>query len=220
MKPINNNTTRVWLVEDNVIFAEGVQWVVDSLEDMACTGRFISVEAAFAALDEGLPPDVILLDVQLPGMDGIAALRIFRERVPEVKVIILTVFDAADKIFRAVCAGASGYILKSAGIDRIGESIRQVMDGGASMTPAVAMKVLDAFTRMEQPRAGTDDYHLTPREREILGLLADGLVKKEIADVLNIGVSTVSTHLERVYTKLHVSTNTGAVAKALREKII
>lgn len=134
-------------------------------------------------------------------------------------MIILTVFDAADKIFRAVCAGASGYILKSAGIDRIGEAIRQVMDGGASMTPAVAMKVLDAFTRMEQPRAGTD-YRLTLREREILGLLADGLVKKEIADVLSIGVSSVSTHLERVYTKLHVSTNTGAVAKALREKII
>ena len=221
MKPTSNNTTRVWLVEDNAIFSEGVQWVVDSLADMACTGRFTSVEAAFTALDEGPPPDVILLDVQLPGMDGIAALGTFRERAPEAKVIILTVFDAADKIFRAVCAGASGYILKSSGIDRIGESIRQVMNGGASMTPAVAMKVLDAFARMEPPaQAGTDDYNLTPREREILGLLADGLVKKEIADALGIGVSTVSTHLERVYVKLHVSTNTGAVAKALREGII
>jgi DNA-binding NarL/FixJ family response regulator len=159
---------------------------------MACTGRFISVQAAFTTLDEGSPPDVILLDVQLPGMDGIAALRIFRERAPEVKVIILTVFDAADKIFRAVCAGASGYILKSAGIDRIGESIRQVMDGGTSMTPAVAMKVLDAFTRMEPPRAGTDDYHLTSREREILSLLADSLVKKEIADVLTGTWSSVT----------------------------
>lgn len=220
MNPTINNPTRVWLVEDNAIFAEGVQWVVDNLEDMACTGRFISAEAAFTALDEGPPPDVILLDVQLPGMDGIDALGTFRERAPEAKVIILTVFDAADKIFRAVCAGASGYILKSAGIDRIGESIRQVMDGGASMTPAVAMKVLDAFTRMERPQAGPDDYNLTPREREILGLLADGLAKKEIAEVLNLGISTVSTHLERVYVKLHVNTNTGAVAKALREGII
>jgi DNA-binding NarL/FixJ family response regulator len=220
MKPTIDNTTRVWLVEDNAMFADGVGWVVDSLEDMACTGRFISAEAAFAALDEGPPPDVILLDVQLPGMDGIAALGTFRERAPKAKVIILTVFDAADKIFRAVCAGASGYILKSSGIDRIGESIRQVMAGGASMTPAVAMKVLDAFTRMERPPAGTDAYHLTPREHKILGLLADGLVKKEIAAVLNIGISTVSTHLERVYEKLHVNTNTGAVGKALREGLI
>lgn len=220
MKPTTDNTTRVWLVEDNTMFADGVGWVVDSLEDMACTGRFISAEAAFNALDEAPPPDVILLDVQLPGMDGIAALGTFRERAPKAKVIILTVFDAADKIFRAVCAGASGYILKSSGIDRIGESIRQVMAGGASMTPAVAMKVLDAFTRMERPPAGTDAYHLTPREHEILGLLADGLVKKEIAAVLNIGISTVSTHLERVYEKLHVNTNTGAVGKALREGLI
>jgi DNA-binding NarL/FixJ family response regulator len=220
MKPTNDKTIRVWVVEDNTMFAEGVQWVIDSREDTACTGCFTSAEEAFTALDSPPPPDVILLDVQLPGMDGIAALGTFRERAPEAKVVILTAFDDADKIFRAVCAGASGYILKSSGIDRIGESIRQVMDGGASMSPAVAMKVLDAFARIEPAQTDTDDYHLTPREVGILRLLADGLVKKEIADALDIGVSTVSTHMQRVYAKLHVNTNTGAVAKALREGII
>jgi DNA-binding NarL/FixJ family response regulator len=220
MEPVNRKTIRVWLVEDSAMFAEGVRWVVDSVEDMTCSGFFRSVEEAFSELDEGPLPDVILLDVQLPGMDGIAAVAVFRQRAPQAKVIILTAFDDADKIFRAACAGASGYILKSSGIDRIDESIRQVLDGGASMSPGVAMKVLEAFARIEPARTDSDEYNLTPREIEILRLLADGLVKKEIASSLGLGLSTVSTHLERVYVKLHVNTNTGAVAKALRKGII
>lgn len=222
MKPTTNHPISVWLVEDNPMFATGVQRVIDSLEGMACTGRFRCAEQAFAALDESALPDVILLDVLLPGIDGITALATFRHRAPDSRVVILTVFDDAEKIFRAVCAGASGYILKSSDIDQIGEAIRQVMEGGAPMTPEVARKVLDAFARIEPPRgAGSaEDYQLTPRERDILRLLADGLVKKEIAAALKISVNTVSTHMQRVYDKLHVGTNTGAVAKALREGII
>jgi len=221
MKKLSESTrTSVWLVEDNAVFSRSVERVVNSFERMECTGRFNSVEAAFAKLEDAPPPDVILLDVHLPGMDGFAALGIFRERAPDAKVIILTVFDDADKIFRAVCAGASGYVLKSSRIDQIGEAIRQVREGGAPMTPGVAKKVLDAFAQQEQGRQRSIDYHLTDREREILRLLADGLLKKEIADLLDISVHTVSTHLRAVYVKLHVSTNTGAVAKALREGII
>ena len=220
MKTKDENCTHVWLVEDHAVFSKGVERVVNGLDDMDCTGRFNSVEAAFAALDDNPPPDVILLDVQLPGMDGITALGTFRERAPEARVIILTVFDDSDKIFAAVCAGASGYILKDSRTDQIGEAIRQVVAGGAPMTPEVAKKVLDAFARLEPSTPPTEDYHLTLREREILRLLADGLLKKEIADQLGLSTSTVSGHLQRVYSKLHVSTNTGAVAKALREKII
>lgn len=210
----------MWLIEDNALFATGVQRVVASLEGMTCSARFSSVEQAFAALKAGPPPDVILLDVQLPGLDGISALTTFKARAPRSRVIILTVFDDADKIFRAVCAGASGYILKSSGIDQIGEAIWQVMEGGAPMTPEVARKVLDAFAMTGQASDVANAYNLTPRECEILRLMADGLVKKEIGKVLGISVHTVSTHLQRVYEKLHVSTNTGAVAKALRERLI
>jgi DNA-binding NarL/FixJ family response regulator len=187
---------------------------------MICDGSFDSAESSFAALHDNPAPDVILLDVQLPGIDGIAALGKFKEVAPDTRVIILTVFDDAAKIFRAVCAGASGYVLKASGTDKIGDSIRQVMRGGAPMTPEVAKKVLDAFANSDLMPGTEGDYGLTAREQEILRLLAEGMLKKEIADALSISVNTVSTHLRRVYDKLHVNTNTGAVAKALREGII
>jgi DNA-binding NarL/FixJ family response regulator len=214
--------TEIWLVEDNEIFATGVQRAIDRLDGMICSGKYQSVEKAFDALESGKKPDVILLDVQLPGMDGITALAHLKAKAPKAQIVILTVFDDADKIFRAVCAGASGYILKSSTGAQIGEAIRQVIGGGAPMTPEVARKVLDTFAERQSggDSQGTDAYDLTSRHRDILRLMADGLVKKEIADVLNISVNTVSTHMQRVYEKLHVTTNTGAVAKALREKLI
>ena len=214
--------TQIWLVEDNEIFATGVQRTIDRMDGMMCGGKYKSVEEAFAALECGKKPALILLEVQLPVMDGISALSHFKSKAPEARVVILTVFDDADKIFRAVCAGASGYILKSSTGAQISEAIKQVLDGGAPMTPEVARKVLDSFARQNGNSAdpANNDYDITPRQRDILRLMADGLVKKEIAESLDISVNTVSTHMQRVYEKLHVTTNTGAVAKALREKLI
>ena len=218
------NETEIWLVEDNQIFATGVQRVLNHMDDMKCGGHYNSVEKAFAALESGRKPDVILLDVQLPGMDGISALSHFKGMAPEAKIVILTVIDDAEKIFRAVCAGASGYMLKSSSSAQIAEAIKQVIDGGAPMTPEVARKVLDTLADNEDQKDKKDKkdaaYDVTPRQRDILRLMADGLVKKEIADALNISVNTVSTHMQRVYERLHVTTNTGAVAKALRKKLI
>jgi len=216
----NKKPLSVWLVEDNIIFATGVERIVGAIDGMTCTGNFRSVESAFDAMKQDALPDVILLDVQLPGMDGITALSTFKAQAPRAQIIILTVFDDSEKIFRAVCAGASGYILKSSGTEQIGDAIRQVIDGGAPMTPGVARKVLAAFATLKPTSGAESEYNLTPRECDILRLMADGLVKKEIGDALDISVNTVSTHLQRVYDKLHVTTNTGAVAKALRENLI
>ena len=212
----------IWLIEDNEIFATGVQRAIDRMDGMRCGGKHKSVEDAIVALDAGKTPDVILLDVQLPGMDGITGLSHLKAKAPLAQVVILTVFDDADKIFKAVCAGASGYILKSSSVEQVSEAIEQVIDGGAPMTPEVARKVLDAFAKQGSKEDSQEEnpYDITPRQRDILRLMAEGLVKKEIADQLDISVNTVSTHMQRVYEKLHVTTNTGAVAKALREKLI
>jgi DNA-binding NarL/FixJ family response regulator len=217
-----NKEKNIWLVEDNRIFATGVQRSVDRMDGLTCGGNFRSVELALDGMKSGELPDVILLDVQLPGMDGITAISHLKELAPLSQIVILTVFDDADKIFRAVCAGASGYILKTSTGEQIGDAIRQVMDGGSPMTPEVARKVLDAFAKagMDKGQKEENDYDITDRQREILSLMAEGMVKKEIGEALGISVHTVSTHMQRVYDKLHVTTNTGAVAKALRERLI
>ena len=220
MNETKDPTIRVWLVEDHAMFRTGVQRGVDSLPDMDCCQCFSTAEEAIAALDPQSAPEVILLDVQLPGMDGITALREFKTRAPRSRVVILTVFDDGDKIFQAVCAGAMGYVLKSAGIEQIGEAIRQVMTGGAPMTPGVARKVLNAFARIEPLIGESENYRLTEREREVLALMADGMIKKEIANRAGLSIHTVSTHIRHIYDKLQVTTNTAAVAKALRERII
>jgi DNA-binding NarL/FixJ family response regulator len=189
---------------------------------MRCERDFGSFEESQMALG-GKPPDVLLLDVGLPGINGIEALAHIHQIAPSTRAVILTVFDDAEKIFQAICAGASGYLLKTSAIDEIADAIRQVMEGGAPMTPKVAKMVIDLFGKMGKTRrqpTGSDDYDLTPREKDILELMVEGLIKKEIADRLDLSVHTVSTHLRSVYEKLHVNTNTGAVAKAIREGII
>lgn len=211
---------RIWLIEDNDAFRRTVARAINQLDGMTCNRGFGSFEESQKALRNG-PPDVLLLDVGLPGINGIEALSHIQKLAPETRVVILTVFDDPEKIFHAICAGASGYLLKTAKIEEIAAAIRQVMEGGAPMTPKVAKKVIDLFGRMGKARhQATDDYDLTPREKDILELMVEGLIKKEIADRLDISVHTVSTHLRSVYEKLHVNTNTGAVAKAIREGLI
>ncbi|MEM7012395.1 MAG: response regulator transcription factor [Verrucomicrobiota bacterium] len=211
---------RIWLIEDNDPFRGAVARAINRLDGMRCDRDFGSFEDSQMAM-KGTAPDVLLLDVGLPGLNGIEALAEIQKLAPDTRVVILTVFDDADKIFQAICAGASGYLLKTSGMDEIADAIRQVMEGGAPMTPKVAKMVIDLFGKMGGRRsAPTEDYDLTPREKDILELMVAGLIKKEIADRLDISVHTVSTHLRSVYEKLHVNTNTGAVAKAIREGII
>ena len=206
----------VWLVEDNHTFRNTVARVLSEVEGVECSQHFANAEDALEALVGGAVPDVILLDVELPGKSGIQAVSQIKSISPSTRVVMLTVFDDHEKVFKAICAGASGYLLKTSPIEGIVESVHEALDGGAPMTPRVAKSVLDMFARLSRPR---QDYGLTRQEQKILELMAQGLIKKEIAGRLALSYHTVDTHLRNIYAKLHVHTRTGAVAKALQEKL-
>ena len=211
----------VWLVEDNEVYRRGLARAIDSAPGMSCGGEFDCAEAALEALNVRPAPEVILLDVGLPGIDGLAALERIRELAPESRVVILTVFNDSDKIFKAVCCGANGYLLKTDSTDAVVNAVRQAAEGGAPMGAEVAARVLTLFAKLAKSnRAQAEDYGLSPREKEVLGQMAEGLVKKEIATALGVSVHTVTNHIRSIYAKLHVNTNTGAVAKAIREGLV
>lgn len=206
----------VWLIEDNHVFRRTVSRVLNDQPEMECPQAFANAEDALDALMGGAVPDVVLVDVQLPGMNGIEAVKTIKSISPATRVVMLTAFDDSDKIFRAICAGASGYLLKTSPIENIVESIHQALAGGAPLTPQVAQSVLKMFASFAQP---VHDYGLTEREQRILELMTQGFIKKEIADRLDVSYHTVDPHLRNIYTKLHVHSRTGAVAKALKEKL-
>ncbi len=217
----NPETITVWLVEDNEIYRRGLARAIDSAEGLQCPEAYPDAESALATIAAGSSPDVILLDVGLPGMDGLSALKEFTKVAPDTRIVLLTVFNDTDKIFDAVCAGANGYLLKTAPTEQVLSAVRQAAAGAAPMDPDVAERVLKLCNQMAETKpAQTEDYGLSDREKQILEQMAQGLVNKEIADVLDISPHTVVNHLRSIYAKLHVNTNTGAVAKAIREGLV
>ncbi len=218
MKTNDSTALKIWAVEDNAAYRSALAFVFKKAGDLNLQ-TFSNAEDALAALRGAAPPDAVLLDVQLPGMDGISAISRFKELAPEVCIVMLTVFEDSEKVFRALCAGASGYLLKTLPAERIVEAVREAAAGGAPMSPGVAKAVLGRFVQLAAPGQG-GDYDLSDREREVLELMTQGLIKKEIADRLGLSFHTVNTHLRNIYTKLHVGTRGAAVAKALKERLI
>lgn len=219
MSEAENNIT-VWLVEDSEVYRHGLVRAIASADGMSCPRAFADAESALKAI-QTTQPDVILLDVGLPGMDGLSALKQIAKITPETRTVLLTVFNDTDKIFDAVCAGANGYLLKTASTEQVLSAIRQAAGGGAPMDPDVAERVLQLFNQLAQAKpTQPDDYGLSDREKQILEQMAQGLVNKEIAEVLEISPHTVVNHMRSIYSKLHVNTNTGAVAKAIREGLV
>jgi DNA-binding NarL/FixJ family response regulator len=175
------------------------------------------MEEALAQL-EPAAVDVILTDLGLPGMSGTEGIRILRERAPDVPILALTVYDDQDEVFDALCAGASGYLLKNTPPERLLESLREVAAGGAPMSPEVARRVIDLFREIRPPSRGT--CHLTPQETELLKLLVEGHHYKTAADAMGISVNTVAFHVKNVYAKLQVHSKSEAVARALRDGLV
>ena len=207
----------LWLIEDNDTYRDTIVALVDSTEGMHCTHACQSCEKALKALEDDFAPEIILMDIGLPGMSGIEGLARIKAISPSTGLIMLTVFDDEKQIFEAICAGASGYLLKSAQPHEIVEAVRQVLAGGAPMNARIARKVLDMFSRLSIPMG---EYGLTGREKEILHLMVDGLTAKGIAEKLFLSIRTVDTHVKNIYTKLHVHSRSGAVAKAFRERLL
>lgn len=208
----------VWLIEDHAEFRRMVAWQINQIEDLHCARDFATCEDALAALQQEPPPQVILCDVGLPGMNGIDGIRAIKALSPATYIIMLTVHDDHHKVFGAICAGASGYLLKDASEETVTAAIHDVLNGGAPMNPRVARLVLEKFAH--QNTAPRDHYGLSPREKEILELMVKGLIKKEIADLLGVSFHTVNNQLRSIYEKLHVHTRGGAVAKALNERLL
>ena len=207
----------LWLVEDNDTFRSSLARALEKTGDFRCAGSHSSCEAALAAARREPAPQVILLDVGLPGMDGIAGLRLFRQALPETQFLILTVFEDDDKIFRAVCAGASGYLLKSEPVAHVITAIEQAIAGGSPMNPRVASRVLAMFAKLAPVKK---DYGLTPREQSVLKAMADGLARKQIADATGLNPHTADYVTRSVFRKLHVNCATAAVSLAVRERLI
>jgi len=208
----------VWVVEDSALFRETLGELLQKSARLRCSRVFADGESALAALREGKElPRVILMDLGLPGMSGIECTRAIRKRSPAIPIIMLTVHQSNDRIFQAICAGASGYLLKSETSEEILRGVEIALDGGGAIDAQIARRVLEMFSKMVTPQA---DYGLSEREREILELLVAGHTKSQIANRLNLSPHTIDGHVRNIYTKLHVNNRSGAVAKALKEHLL
>jgi DNA-binding NarL/FixJ family response regulator len=210
-------TVRVAIIEDLREVREGLVALLNGTTGFRCVSSFRTMEDALAGIADSTP-DVILTDIGLPGMNGIEGTRLLRDRLPRAHILALSVYDDDDNVFNAICAGASGYLLKNTPPVRLLESLREVADGGAPMSPEVARRVVAVFREYRPPERAS--YRLTPQETELLKLMVEGHHYKTAARELGISTNTVSFHLKHIYEKLQVHSKTEAVAKALRERLI
>jgi DNA-binding NarL/FixJ family response regulator len=207
----------VSIVEDDDRVRENLGRLIDGSEGFRCASRHADAEVALEELP-GARPDVVLMDINLPGMSGVECVSRLKEKLPDVQVIMLTVYENTEHIFNALAAGASGYLLKQTPPDELLDAIREVHRGGSPMSGHIARKVVQWFQKPAPPQEQSGKAeNLTPREQEVLELLAQGFLYKEIADALGISFDTVHTHVRRIYEKLHVRSRTEAVARHLAQ---
>ena len=207
----------VTIVEDHPEFREYLAALIRGTDGFTCLGSFRSVEDALPKLSSHVP-DVMLIDIGLPGMNGIEGIRLFKERFPEILFLTLTIHDDDERIFDALCAGASGYLLKKTQPSRLVESVKEAAQGGAPMSPEIARRVIKIFREIRPPERA--DYNLTPHEIRILKLLVEGHNYKTAGEKLGVAPTTINFHLQNIYQKLQVHSKTEAVAKALRNRLI
>ena len=209
---------KVVVVEDNDSIREGLKILINGTEGYNCIACYSDCEAMLKNIKK-LNPDVLLMDIGLPGMNGIEGIKKVKLIIPELAILILTIYEENDLIFDALCAGACGYLVKKTPPYRLLEAIREVHEGGAPMSSHIARKVIDFFQK-KPTSSQKSNYDLTPREKEILTGLVEGHNFKAIADSLFISIETVRFHFRNIYKKLHVHSQSEAVAKAIKEGLI
>jgi len=207
---------KIIIFDDNDSLRDSVGMLLQNTPDFTLAGAYAHCLDVTENIKD-TKPDVVIMDIDMPGMNGIQGVKLIRKNFPTVQILMLTVFDDDEKVFAAIKAGAAGYILKNTEPNNLLQAISEVYNGGAPMTPGIAKKVLHQFQAIlpEEEK----DYHLSIREKEVLGLLVDGLSYKMIAGKLNITYDTVRAHMKKIYEKLHVSSMTEAVVKALNQKL-
>jgi DNA-binding NarL/FixJ family response regulator len=205
------------IIEDQKKIREGLASLLNFTPGFECVGSYSSMEEAIHRIKSSLP-DVVLSDIGLPGMSGIEGIRILKEKYPEITILMITVYDDDERIFDAICAGASGYLLKRTAPTKLLESLKEAVGGGSPMSPEVATRVLKLFREVRPPERV--EYDLTPHETRLLKLLVEGHNYNTAAKATKTSINTVKFYIKRIYEKLQVHSKSEAVAKALRERIV
>jgi len=208
---------RIAIIEDSRQIREGLRQLIDGSEGCSVTGVFASMEEALAQMPRELP-DVVLVDIGLPGISGIEGIRQLKQLYPQLHLLVLTVYSDDERIFDAICAGACGYLLKKTPPSRLLDAIAEVANGGAPMSPEVARRVVELFRTTRVPERAS--YHLTPHEVRLLQLLVNGRNRKMAATELGVSVHAITFHLRQIYEKLHVHSRSDAAVKALRNRLV
>lgn len=209
---------KVAVYDDNRSRREGLELLLEAMEHMKCVGVFEDCRKIKHEVEQ-TNPNVILMDINMPYVNGIEGLKIVKSEYPDIKVIMQTIFEDENLILEAICAGADGYIIKQNSPMKLLDGIVEVMEGGAPMTPSVAYKVLKLF-KVTLPKNVNNDIKLTPREKEVLKLLVEGYSYKMIADKCFVSYATVNKHISNIYKKLQVNSVAAAVSKALKEGLV
>ena len=205
------------IIEDQPRTREGLRELIASSEGFQCVGAWGSMEEALDA-NWKQPANVVLVDLGLPGMSGIEGIRVLRQRVPEAALVVLTVYEDNDRVFRALCAGATGYLLKNTAPAKLMESLQVANSGGAPMSPEIARLVIEVFRRVHPPEKA--QHNLTPQELRLLKLLVEGHSYKTAAGEMAVSINTIAFHIQNIYAKLQLHTKSEADARALNEKLL
>ncbi len=210
---------RVCIFDDNKKVRDALGMILKGTDGFEWCGSFADCNNLISDYKKA-NADVVLMDIQMPGKTGIDAVKELKSKFPTAKILMLTNFDEDDKIFSSICFGASGYLLKNTSPVKLIESIKEVYEGGAPMTPVIAQKVLKMFRNSPPHKTPEQDYNLSPREKQVLECLVKGMSLKMVCDELSISYDTVRTHVKHIYEKLHVVSMTEAVAKTIKEKLL